>query len=231
MTAKLVLKSLNCDVIEEKPIEFDFAEDFWEIVVPDYDRTNCEQCNGSGSVNCSQCNGTEEITCSHCKGTGKSEDFRNDCDWCEGTGMACCIDCGDGTVNCPYCDGDGFLDSEDDWSPMMNFAYPISEFDIDDDVKSKLNNTTLVRIHGKLYLALTGGGMDLSWEICESYINLGFYPPVHFCDLPRMAGRGESDRDKVILAYCRESVRIKEKWCSRMLKRLEEFSIPEVDIE
>lgn len=35
----------------------------------------------------------------------------------------------------------------------------------------------VVWIDGTLGLALTGGGMDLSWEIAEAFIRLGWYPP------------------------------------------------------
>lgn len=54
-------------------------------------------------------------------------------------------------------------------------------------------------------LALTGGGMDFSWEICEAYMRLGHVPPVHFADLPRMGGRGESEADRKIIGACKKS--------------------------
>ena len=54
-------------------------------------------------------------------------------------------------------------------------------------------------------LALTGGGMNLSWEICEAYIVLGYLPPLHFCDLPVMAGLKLDTRTRWILAGCSRS--------------------------
>lgn len=61
-------------------------------------------------------------------------------------------------------------------------------------------------------LALTGGGMDLSWEICGAYIALGFYPPVHFAgDLPRMAGY-HRERHVHIAEVCLEACEIAARW-------------------
>jgi len=119
---------------------------------------------------------------------------------------------GDGEVDCEDCNGSGMRDTEnnDGWFPMMNY-YPLPDgFDIPDNVQELLVCTTIVRFEAddKLALVLTGGGMNLSWEICESYINLGLYPPVHFARLARMCGRGESENDLRIMAYCRESLRI-----------------------
>jgi hypothetical protein len=83
----------------------------------------------------------------------------------------------------------------DDYSPMMNYIYPLPEdFEAGNyDTDELLRQTTVVNIKDSWgdwvpVLALTGGGMDFSWEIAESYMNLGFYPPAHFCGLPDMAG-------------------------------------------
>lgn len=89
-----------------------------------------------------------------------------------------------------------------DWEPMMNYAYPLDRHP-PDDWKTKVNCCTVVEIDEKYYLALTGGGMDFSWEICESYMRLGYLPPAHFASsLPRMAGRGTSNLDEWILRGC-----------------------------
>ncbi len=91
--------------------------------------------------------------------------------------------------------------------PIYNFLYPLGEyFRVPRDFRSRLNNTTIVRAGDEHGLALTGCGMDFSWEICESYLNLGYYPPVHFCRLPEMADRGKSARDRRIVRGCAESL-------------------------
>lgn len=74
--------------------------------------------------------------------------------------------------------------------PMMNYAYPC---DVDDigDAAAKLDGLPLCVVEhddGRTELALTGGGMDLSWEICAAYVRLGYAPPIHFASLPNMAG-------------------------------------------
>lgn len=199
-------------------------------------KEECDSCEGNGvlydeeGVECEDCGGTGEIDCSYYNGSGEV-----DCDECSGSGEVDCEECDcDGEVTCPECDGEGVVDGDadyDSWSPMMNYIYPLpGSFEVPDDVMDKLNNTTIVCIDDNYYLALTGGGMDLSWEICESYINLGYYPPAHFCCLPRMAGRGTSSGDKAILAYCRESLRIKQRWDANDLNSLESnFDIPEAE--
>ena len=106
-------------------------------------------------------------------------------------------------------------DDREEWEPMMNYYYPLPyNFDPDDyeEIYNLMNNCTIIDFNGDYALALTGGGMDLSWEICETYINLGYYPPVHFCDLPKMAGRGESAKDKKIVKACKESLEIMSNW-------------------
>jgi hypothetical protein len=92
--------------------------------------------------------------------------------------------------------------------PMMSYWYP---FDMNphDLMSAALLLTNLplaaVEVHGQKGLALTGGGEDLTWEICEAFIRLGWLPPAHFAMLPGVSGRGESARDKVIIAACKRT--------------------------
>jgi len=71
------------------------------------------------------------------------------------------------------------------------------------------------------HLALTGGGMDLSWEICEAYVRLGFLPPTEFANLPRMASRGESSHDQQIISACKRSFEETSSRASQKMGRLE----------
>jgi hypothetical protein len=105
------------------------------------------------------------------------------------------------------------------YAPLMNYIYPLPDgFSVPDNFRERLNCTTIVRVGDQCHLALTGGGMDLSWEICESYLNLGLYPPVHFCRLPAMSGRGNSPGDKRIVDGCNQSLRALIGWYSRRLE-------------
>jgi hypothetical protein len=62
--------------------------------------------------------------------------------------------------------------------------------------------------------------MDLSWEIAESYMCLGYLPPVHFSDLPLLAGSSLNTRRKWIVAAMRRAIRINMNWLRSDLARL-----------
>lgn len=108
--------------------------------------------------------------------------------------------------------------------PAMNYWYPC---DIDHPVNAAL---TLAKHHLPLCvvetpsgagLALTGGGMDLSWEICEAYIRLGYLPPTHF-ELPAMAGKEADDTNLSIIAAVRRSYEVQRDFMQRSIERLEQ---------
>lgn len=105
--------------------------------------------------------------------------------------------CEDGD-KCPNCGG--YLE-QPSCAPMMNYYYPLLDYQGDRDPEEdqmllyhSAANVVIVRIINEgeaitYALALTGGGMDLSWDICLAYVLLGYYPPMHFCDLPELAGQ------------------------------------------
>jgi len=104
-------------------------------------------------------------------------------------------------------------EDEDYFMPMMNYLYPLGEFfEVPSDWKEKLVSMTIVQIDEEYYLASTGGGMDMSWQICETYINLGYYPPTHFCQLPHMAGLSLNKKNRQIINCCNESIQIAISW-------------------
>lgn len=75
-------------------------------------------------------------------------------------------------------------------------------------------------------LALTGGGMDLSWELCLAYIRLGHTPPLKFCDLPRMAGMDFSaPENKIVIEACKKSCKAHTGQINRLLSDLENFDV------
>lgn len=122
---------------------------------------------------------------------------------------AACPDCetvypdgepGDGCRNCLIDNGGySYLDARGD-DPIMNYYYPLPAFNSEpEQAQEKLAGLCLTLVHmtnceheadGEGYaLALTGGGMDLSWDICEAYLRLGYAPPLHFAHLPNFAGQ------------------------------------------
>jgi hypothetical protein len=116
--------------------------------------------------------------------------------------------------------------------PMMNDAYEIPDrvFDNGRDpsyAAAQLAHLPLCIVEidtfdASYHLALTGGGMDFSWEICEAYIRLGYAPPTKHADLPAMAGRGESEEDQTIIAACQHSFEAAAERRFRGADRLEE---------
>ncbi len=149
-----------------------------------------------------------------------------DFDWTEGFGekwdyvAACkCDKCGQVVVGAgesiQHCELNGESDCEGYCTlagPMMNYYYPLdmrSDFDPVEAAKG-LASLPLVIVQfldsDKYGLALSGGGMDFSWEICESFMRLETLPPVYFCDLPRMAGRPNGSVDYWIIAGCLRAV-------------------------
>jgi hypothetical protein len=116
---------------------------------------------------------------------------------------------------------DGTIQANVD-GPMNSYYYPLPGLVRDDALKIAHLPLCIVEVDGETGLALTGGGMDLSWEICEAFMLLGELPPLHFADLPGMAGRGTSERDRWIIAGCLQSCAVAVGWARSRAKRLRE---------
>lgn len=143
-----------------------------------------------------------------------------------------CSNCGHEYVGvgifpvCPECD----TEYEDETGPMMNYWYPVDIRDCE-YAAEKIADFPLCVVEfsdGSTGLALTGGGMDLTWEICGAFIALGYLPPVHFARPPRMAGWEHDKRSKPILEACLESAECAARWannkandCREMLKQIQ----------
>lgn len=111
---------------------------------------------------------------------------------------------------------------EEEVGPMMNLFYPCPLDDPEEAARaiSHLPLCVVVFEDGETGFSLTGGGMDLSWEICAAYIACGYLPPVEFCDLPDMAGRGRYKDTALVLAGCQRSCEVAEGWAARKRERL-----------
>lgn len=130
----------------------------------------------------------------------------------------------------PFNQTDEEVESET-FAPMMNYRFPLPGFDdknlSDEAIKKAFKNINITLIEdlktNEKYLALTGGGMDLSWDIVKGYTNLGFAPPAHFCrDLPGMAGMRLTKENKEAILACRKSLTAQSAWNQRGLERLDE---------
>lgn len=106
--------------------------------------------------------------------------------------------------------------------PMMDYWYPVKLPHLADAALAiaHLPLCVVEFENGATGLALTGGGMNLSWEICEAFILLGYLPPVHFCDLPGMAGKYKEKGTQEIIARCTESCKVAASWANRKADRL-----------
>lgn len=118
--------------------------------------------------------------------------------------------------------------------PLMSYFYPINcdfRVKVGDKCEKISENhaqailmayggaVCLVQVDGEAGIALTGGGMDLSWDICEAYVLLGFLPPAHF-ELPEFAGQESSPRNLRIVAACRRSYGRARCWMAQKLQKL-----------
>ena len=117
-------------------------------------------------------------------------------------------------------------------APMMNYYYelPYYEGDPEEDqltLYQSSANVVLVRMlnindNGDSYaLALSGGGMDLSWDICHAYILLGYAPPLHFCDLPDFGQDNSQEPYNLILKACLQSAKFVAERATRKIEQLQ----------
>lgn len=138
-----------------------------------------------------------------------------------------CEECGEiVTSDNPECPNCGI---ELVWEgPMMDFFYPLRDYigEPEEEVK-KLWDLPLVIVedretggHEEYGLALSGGGMDFTWEICLGYIRLGFLPPVYFCGLPVMAGIEPTEENRLVVEACKKSLEISIRELNRKLDHL-----------
>lgn len=187
---------LNCDAIDVMPQNIDWAETMGE---------NMEGWRAFEALTCDGCG--REVVCSSL-GENEHRDIEHEV-----------IVMVEGEEEPQRCTCDATLSFE---GPMMNYWYPVKLDDCEEAAR-KIAHLPLCVVEfedGRTGLALTGGGMDLSWEICEAFIALGYWPPVHFCDLPEMGGRGKSDKDRATMEACMESCRIQEGWTARKRERV-----------
>jgi len=131
-------------------------------------------------------------------------------------------------LQCENCDD--YLGQE---GPMMNYAYPVDVARVGGPREAAIAIAHLplciveIEDHEPVYnLALTGGGMDLSWEIVEAYMRLGYLPPMHFCGLPHMAGMRDTPTNRWICSGIAGTLNLmanRVKWAKRDLKNLRSY--------
>jgi len=136
--------------------------------------------------------------------------------------VICCDNCGHmnvvefGEAECSKC-GHEALTAE---GPMMNYFYPLPKYiGTAHKLAEEIGAVCLCAVdHPELGmgLALTGGGMDLSWEICAGYVAAGYLPPTHFSNLPVFAQELDEE-NKLVLFAMKESLEVEANWCKNRL--------------
>lgn len=113
--------------------------------------------------------------------------------------------------------------------PMMGYLWPLPDLGKHsgslEHVARQLVGLPLCAVEtaeGEVALALTGGGMDLSWEICAAYISLDCLPPFALTDLPGMAGYAE--KYPHIIAACRRTCEVLKRWAVGRMKSLDSLA-------
>lgn len=192
-TKKKSIEGLWCNALDVKPRDFDFGAGFCENWEIVY--PNIDEWSEEQCCNWLDDFGYED------KGGNPSETVRN-----------------------------RMLGSEN-YCPMMNYIYPLPDLRHDPaNAQEIIENTSCVIVlieddcdkYSKTpYLALAGGGMDLSWDICEAYMLLGYLPPVHFCRLPDFAGKKLDETAQWIIDGCKKSCKVFSIWQKNQLKDLQ----------
>ena len=124
----------------------------------------------------------------------------------------------------PESDCRGFVSGS---GPMMNFLYGLAEMPDDATIVEALADLPLCivtlpdAIDGEdTFLALTGGGMNMSWFIIEAYVRLGYLPPAYFSP-PAFVGMRLTDERRLLLEACRETQRRVVSGAERALEELD----------
>jgi hypothetical protein len=203
---KVDLESLSYAAVDSKPVDADWSEIGWnEDGEGGFSYVEAHRCEGSHTLQ-QLVDGAEAVNLD-------PDEVEIDGDILDLDPILVTID-----HECPACGAEHYQEG-----PMMNYYYPV---DLDDEVEAaKLIVDTplcVVKVNGQTGLALTGGGMDLSWEICEAFVRLGFVPPSHFCrDLPRMGPI--SARKLGLLEACLKGLEAQERWAQGGSERVRQM--------
>ncbi len=135
---------------------------------------------------------------------------------------------------CTFCrEEDGYLEERVS-QPAMNYVWPLPVFSSDAvEAQGILTaaqiNICLVQVtdigpgcDDEYGLALTGGGMNLAWDIARAYVLLGYVPPATLYDnLPCFAGQDNRQEPFAsVLKACHQGIESARKrliWAERKL--------------
>ena len=104
--------------------------------------------------------------------------------------------------------------AEDSCQPMMNYAYPLETTPDDDKILKVCQETCLTVMYNEdedaYFLALCGGGMDLSQQIALAYNILERWIPLELAlQVSTQDGLNLSGKDfRHVMRACKESIKI-----------------------
>lgn len=193
---------LEVAAVDVQPRDFDFSTGYgktWVVIVPDSSSWSYEQCHRWWSEYA-----TDEIPSIDAYHEGDDEEKESLLDEVREKVR------------------EGLLDTEDSYAPIMDYIYPLPNYEgdasVDQTTVTNAGSCVLVDVDGEVHLGLTGGGMDLSWDICHAYVLLGYLPPFHFCDLPHYSNLKLNEKTECVLNSC---IRSAEVVCKRAQSRLD----------
>lgn len=118
-------------------------------------------------------------------------------------------------------------EDNEEFMPMMDYIYECKQTLSEEQMRKIAEKyaITFVRIYEgeddyTVYMALTGAGMDFSWDIAGAYVMQGYLPPLQFCRLPRFAGDKLTTEKAKILAACEESIRYAKRYLNNLKRDL-----------
>ena len=126
-----------------------------------------------------------------------------------------------------YCDKCGFNESSGE--PMMNFAYPLETTPSDEYILQILKRTNCTVVEnlnsGAYFLALTGGGMDLSQDIALAYHIVEEWIPYELCEsVCTQKDLSVSGKDfKILKKAVLESLCLYKTRCNEKIKKWREI--------
>jgi hypothetical protein len=123
---------------------------------------------------------------------------------------------------------DKLYEENDRFIPIYNYLYPLTEMRHEPgDAQAILDEnpvaTTVVLVNDTPFLALTGCGMDMTWDVVKSYVLLGLLPPLHFCDLPVFAGHKLSELDRATVKACLKTCEVVKGMAEQRAEDLKKF--------
>jgi len=127
---------------------------------------------------------------------------------------------------CGYCDKCGF--SEDSAEPMMNYAYPLETTPSEEAILKVIQETNCTVMYNeeedKYYLALSGGGMDLSQDIALAYNIIERWIPFELAlSVSTQDGLSQCGKNfKQLMMACKESIKKDTEHGRARLKRIDE---------